>query len=457
MEQGPNLTIKLIGGQNNLVGMLETGKGRGAGFYYAKLEDAQGNFPRRTARLKPKDDGELSLWLRDGWGGGGGWGPEFRATRSSTPSSCDAAIKLVGGMFRQLKVMYTFAAVASDKKWLPKDTPFDQVVQEMLQDAFKDEKGSFIKWYLSLTPPMESGGLTTKIISYWKKGLTEDEVLALLKKEMPRVLEKPEYLRSLRLCSESLNATLTQRLKDLTHAFWNRTKQRDFSQKLDVLDKERKEKEEDLQAAWRNALQGAMHCLAPEGAKRVTVHNMSSRTPSTIQLKYSMVTMGAPRLFCAVHGFKVEKDCFEHAVSQEIYFQPDLTRLADLELVSQEPIQVKSLGALGHDRVFALEYCDGGAGLKFFSHSRRTQQPQEVLHVKRPIHTVAFNENLRMLALHSAESKNVAVFTWDEQFTRHSEYCPPINLETYQENATLFEMHFLFEPKHSASSSNPTR
>ena len=66
-----------------------------------------------------------------------------------------------------------------------------------------------------------------------------------------------------------------------------------------------------------------------------------------------------------------------------------------------------------------------------------------MLHMKRAIDVVAFNETLRMLAAYSEESGTVAVFAWDEGFIRHHEHCAPISLVTYQPDARLLRMHFL--------------
>lgn len=441
-DQGGKLTLKVL--NQSLTGQVREGNGKGVGFLYVNMVDAFTQREKMDLRIKETtDDGELKLWTRDPADKGGQWGQEWSATRSSTPSSADAAVKQVKQMFNQLKVMYTFATVAGAKKWFPAKYTLDEAAREMLHDAFEDEKVSVCRWYDRIAP----AGSLLGIPNPFTKSLSKDDVKALLRKEMQSSLEKAEYIRMLRLCREVLNATLDKRVKDHAHAFFKRTRLRSVACKEEALARERKEKDSELQAEWRKALSTAMQRLAPEGAKKVTIQKIVQRTVSNLQIDYSVVVMGSPKLFCTVHGFTVEKDHFEHVISQEIDFKPNPTKLGGFELKSEEPMQVKCLGALGQDRVFSVESCDDGARLKFFSHSRRTQQSREMLHVKRRIHTVAFNENLRMLALYSAESKSVAVFTWDEQFTRHSEYCAPINLETYQENAALFEMHFLFEPK----------
>ena len=128
-------------------------------------------------------------------------------------------------------------------------------------------------------------------------------------------------------------------------------------------------------------------------------------------------------------------------------FQIELETFAgsDFSLDVQDPADVHMLGSLTQDRVFWIsshEIPCGGKGIKFHCQARG-QPPKELLTIKRPARSVAFNDTLRMLALYNESSKVVVVYAWNEVFTHHSDFCAPIQLDAYVQDADLIQMHFL--------------
>ena len=444
-EQGSDLQLKLVGYKGkNLVGYVNPGTGFGSGYLYAPLFD-QAKLTNKvlTVRLKQVDDeSELRMWARE-WGGSP-WGAEWKAIRSSTGASfdSDSAMKQAKTMVQQVRFMYAFALLAQSRKWLPTERTFDVVAQEMLVSAFKDEKGSFCEWYDCLAPSKQEYLVMTRRMS-------KEEVKALIVQELQAFMPKSNgYVRVLQLCKHALQASFQVRVEEMAGLLLRRMKQPDISQKTNRLDDERKAKQLALDAEWRRSCSSALETLAPENAKKVTLHNMTFKYGNSFAIDHEIEMVGAPKLFCKMQRLTIQKDTFEQALSEGSDFKPNLERVlpVEVELASSDPSSVSLLSVLGQDKAFSAEFCDNGSGIKFYSQSR-VQGKRTLLHIKRAIHAVAFSETLRMLAVYSSASKTVAVFAWDEHFSRHSEYCSPIELEIYQENALLFEMHFLTEPK----------
>ena len=446
-EQGGNLQFKLPGYQGkNLVGPVTPGKGNSASYYYADLFDqAKSNRQVLTARLKPLDDeSELRMWVRPAYSWAGSpWGAEWKAMKSSTGANFDGAMKQAKKMVQQVRFMFAFALLAQSRKWVPKAMNFDEVAQEMLVSAFRDEKGSFCAWYDRLAPSKPGYVVLTKRMS-------KEEVKDLIVQELRAFMPKPRaYVRVLQMCKDALQESFQVRVEEMAGLLLRRMMQPDISQKTSRLDDERKAKRLALDAEWRCSCSSALEALAPENAKKVALRNITFKYSNYFAIDHDIEMVGAPKLFCKMQRLTIQKDTFEQALSEGSDFKPNLERVlpADVELASsQDPSSVALLTVLGQDKVFSAEYCDNGSGIQFYSQSR-VQGKRTLLHIKRAIHAVAFNEHLRMLALYSSASKTVAVFAWDEQFSRHSEYCSPIELEIYQENALLLEMHFLTEPK----------
>ena len=439
------LLLKTMVEGRQLQGELRKGTGKGADFWYANLL----NYLRihvLTMRFKEtREDGEVQMWLRQEDAPTKSWGPLYAATRRASVETLSGLTKQAKAVFHHLRVMYSFAMIAGSQKWLPQNMTVVDVAAEMCVDAVKNEKNSFNEWYSRLVSGEASilrRGLELVGLS---KGFSKEDVKKMIiAKADSGVLTQPEYYETLGLCREQLLSCVDKRMQDFAEMLFAKATQSSMDRKLKELEFEKEAKRKELSDEWRAICQNEVLDLAPENPKRCLLRSLKQRFSGNFEIGSTIEVEGAPKLYCSIQQFKVEKQCFEQGLSSESRFQLELEPLTkSLQLNAHDPDCVSLLGSLGQDRFFAVVY-QADRSIKVYCHPRQ-QQGKELMHVKRAINAVAFNETLRMLALYSAESKTVAVYTWDEHFSWHSEFCAPIHLETYKESAVLVQMHFLLE------------
>ncbi|CAK9059552.1 unnamed protein product [Durusdinium trenchii] len=431
-------------------GVLHRGSGPGAGYWYAILKYPSNGQIFGTVRLRELGNDEVDIWHRPR--GERIWGDPCKAAKdvalASRADTCSlgGAIKQAKLRLTNLSSMYMFAMVARSKKWFEaKGLPLADTMRQMLIESVQDPN-AFNHWHRKLAPEQ---GFFERLRNYGSGDAGNVEsVKKLMQDEYRRgILHEPNYTKTLQTYREQLLAKMDEALRQMSDQMFSRLKQHVISQKKAELQKDRADNEVELERHVRNDLSRAMQSLAPPNAMSIMLTRMVSRFSGNYRLHYEKEVEGCPKLFCKLEHLKVEKQLFEQVLAGEgDHLQVELEASGpEFALDVQDPDDVHLLGSLSKERVFWIsshEIPDGGKGVKFHC-SARSQPTKELLNIKRPTSSVAFNETLRMLALYNQASKVVAVYVWDEAFTRHTDYCAPINLEAYVQDADLLQMHFL--------------
>ena len=453
-DSSKNLSIHISTdhGATKSSGQLRRGIGRGEGFWYADLKYQSNSKVFGSVRLKELGNDEVDICFRAPplinqrlpWSNPCTVAKDPQVTLPTDTFTLDVAIKQAKLKMKNLSSMYVFAKVAESKKLFEqREMDWADSVHQMLIESVQNT-AAFNEWHKKLAPQP----------SFARIGSSNDvadlgKLKKLIQEEIGKgALKEPHYIRTLQTYKDQL-------LSKLDESIWQMSEQMFSTLGQQVSCQKKRELEEDwrctllqLESSRRDAYSLEIQSLAPENAMSLTLTKLVSRGYSgNYRLSYEKEVEGSPKLCCTLQNLTVEKQLFEQAVAGEHEFQIELETFAgsDFSLDVQDPADVHMLGSLTQDRVFWIsshEIPCGGKGIKFHCQARG-QPPKELLTIKRPARSVAFNETLRMLALYNESSKVVVVYAWNEVFTHHSDFCAPIQLDAYVQDADLIQMHFL--------------
>eukprot|EP00438_Fugacium_kawagutii_P020946 Skav211837 [mRNA] locus=scaffold305:669633:690103:- [translate_table: standard] len=447
-EDFGKLTIQISVDQKTTFpsGELRQGTGNGEGFWYANMKYPTNGQWFGEVRLKELKDGELQIRHRT-TGPGTQWGDECRLSKDlglaleADASSLNGIVNHVKATMVRLRMLYAFAMVAQSKKWFENSgLDFADSIREMLTQAITDHN-AFKEWHQKLVPQ-------TWMPNPFKDRTDLETVKKLILTELKEgILKKPQYKQTLQTYKEALLSSMSDSIRHFSERMFSYVKPEVISQKKDEMRKDWAAAEKNLEEDLKIAYSKAMQSLAPPNAMKVMLKKMTRRYSTIYKLAYDIEVEGSPRLCCRLGHLKVEKHLFEEAISrtEEFQVQFDAFSAQEFRVDVRDPEDVHLVGSLGQDRVFCIlshQLPEGGKGIKFWC-GARNQTGRELLNVKRQTSLVAFNESLRMLALYNEGNRMVAVYAWDESFTQRTEYCAPIFLDAYMQDAELLQMHFL--------------